>query len=777
MKDKLFSFAISFSVTLVMIATIVPILTLTVHAATAPTKMWVEASDTNGIPVQIDIFVTATGDTATNKGQLYLPGNADTESCFLSWDGDVQATVDGIVYDSGECPIPSVNTEKTYYFNEGEQTLCSFEITTYQGSENVQTVFIDIDETKGTIAAMDNDINHDTSCTGDIYINGQNYVMKQIKGRGNSSWKLAEDKRPYNISLEEKIIFPGIDSGKTKKWSFLAEIIDHSLLCNRTGFYLAHEIGVGQDTTSADVWMNGEYQGCYTVTPKYDSFVSDNGYLIEEDNYRETASVEEGGDPQFELEGLSITGSARDLITVKKIGNNLLIQDGVVDESAANKESVANDIRLWLQDAWGAIRSDTGYNSKGKHYTEYIDIESFAKMYLMQEYVKSYDVCAGSVLFHRDGLSDEDKLFAGPIWDLDNAMGSTQVGKHLGQAADRRSGSGEFLTLISDNRSSLYRALGRHEDFMEEVKNQYVIHRSSFNDLETKANEMIDEIEKSAVMNHIKVNEISCNVHKYNSDVTFDCGTDYEQSFLATTDSKTDWLNYAANLKTYVRARSLWFYNTYVKGHDYTAVVTQPTCTAKGYTTYTCSECGYRYTCDETNAKGHKCTAVVTQPTCTSKGYTTYTCSECGYIYTSDETEKTAHKLKHFDTSGFLKKGEEYDKCTVCGTLFNKKIAYGYSTYYVKGLKAVKAKKAIIVKWKKQSKAKRKKFNGYQIRYSTSSDMSGAKYVRASKNSKSKKIKNLKTKKRYYVQVRTYTKSGVTTFYSKWSAKKSVKTK
>ena len=66
-------------------------------------------------------------------------------------------------------------------------------------------------------------------------------------------------------------------------------------------------------------------------------------------------------------------------------------------------------------------------------------------MYLMHEYVKSYDLCCGSILFHRDGTSDADKLIAGPLWDLDNAMGSTYQNGSLGRAdnrseGDRRSG-------------------------------------------------------------------------------------------------------------------------------------------------------------------------------------------------------------------------------------------------------------------------------------------------------------------------------------------------
>ena len=39
--------------------------------------------------------------------------------------------------------------------------------------------------------------------------------------------------------------------------------------------------------------------------------------------------------------------------------------------------------------------------------------------------------------------------------------------------------------------------------------------------------------------------------------------------------------------------------------HEYTAVVTDPTCTMGGYTTYTCSICGDSYIGDETAALGH----------------------------------------------------------------------------------------------------------------------------------------------------------------------------
>ena len=116
--------------------------------------------------------------------------------------------------------------------------------------------------------------------------------------------------------------------------------------------------------------------------------------------------------------------------------------------------------------------------------------------------------------------------------------------------------------------------------------------------------------------------------------------------------------------------------------HSYTAVVTAPTCTEKGYTTHTCS-CGDSYvdtyvdalghawdngkvtkepTETETGTKTFTCTrcgetktetipklthehsykAVVTAPTCTAKGYTTHTCA-CGDSYVDTYVDALGH--------------------------------------------------------------------------------------------------------------------------------------
>jgi len=55
--------------------------------------------------------------------------------------------------------------------------------------------------------------------------------------------------------------------------------------------------------------------------------------------------------------------------------------------------------------------------------------------------------------------------------------------------------------------------------------------------------------------------------------------------------------------------------------------------------------------------------------------------------------------------------------------------------------------------------------------------MKGARYMTAKKSAKYKKVKNLKTGKKYYAQARTFTVIGGVKHYSKWSLKKAVKTR
>lgn len=111
--------------------------------------------------------------------------------------------------------------------------------------------------------------------------------------------------------------------------------------------------------------------------------------------------------------------------------------------------------------------------------------------------------------------------------------------------------------------------------------------------------------------------------------------------------------------------------------HEITnSVVTPPTCTEQGYTTYSC-DCGYSYKDSYVAATGHRYNSVVTAPTCTTGGYTTYTCSVCNHSYKSDETVATGHSYGEWTertAPGCESAGVEYRVCH-CGNEETRAIA------------------------------------------------------------------------------------------------------
>ncbi|MCD8300882.1 MAG: BspA family leucine-rich repeat surface protein, partial [Clostridiales bacterium] len=108
-------------------------------------------------------------------------------------------------------------------------------------------------------------------------------------------------------------------------------------------------------------------------------------------------------------------------------------------------------------------------------------------------------------------------------------------------------------------------------------------------------------------------------------------------------------------------------------GHDYQAKITQPTCTAYGYTNHTCENCGDTWYSDYEAALGHDWDdGVITKVAMyDTTGEMTYTCQTCGETYV-DEIPATG---EHYWDAGEIVKepacteiGEIKYTCTVCGT-------------------------------------------------------------------------------------------------------------
>ncbi len=77
-------------------------------------------------------------------------------------------------------------------------------------------------------------------------------------------------------------------------------------------------------------------------------------------------------------------------------------------------------------------------------------------------------------------------------------------------------------------------------------------------------------------------------------------------------------------------------------------VIVEPTCEEAGVKVQDCYYCGEELKSEEIPATGHNYQTVVTAPTCTAQGYTTYTCS-CGYSYVGDYVDAIGHNDNNDD--------------------------------------------------------------------------------------------------------------------------------
>lgn len=159
-----------------------------------------------------------------------------------------------------------------------------------------------------------------------------------------------------------------------------------------------------------------------------------------------------------------------------------------------------------------------------------------------------------------------------------------------------------------------------------------------------------------------------------------------------------------------------------------------------------------------------------------ASGYYVYRSTD-GKNFAKIATVKSGNTVKYNDKKA-TKNGQKYvykvvtyynGNQTVSSAYSAAKTGYRLSTTKVSSLSNKKGKKA-YVKWAKNSKV-----SGYQIEYVTGKTTKTVKV--SSYKTKTKTISKLKKGKTYKVRIRSYKKVGKVTYYSAWSAKKSVKIK
>ena len=238
-----------------------------------------------------------------------------------------------------------------------------------------------------------------------------NTTIKKIKGRGNTSWD--KPKKGYNITYDKKVGIAGME--KNKKYSILPNYQDDSLSRNRILYDLSDAVGMpyASDSRYVDFYVNGYYWGSYLMCEKVEPVslvpeVTDDGYLNEDGTIK--------ADFPFiaEVDASATTGDY--YVTTNNM--KITIKAPEVDPGQPGYEEVKN----YVKEKFSAFYTATAPNGD---LASVADVDSVAKLYLINELGKNWDSGVSSTFFtYRQDGNGNYKFYGSPVWDYDNSLGN-----------------------------------------------------------------------------------------------------------------------------------------------------------------------------------------------------------------------------------------------------------------------------------------------------------------------------------------------------------------
>ena len=293
----------------------------------------------------------------------------------------------------------------------------------------------------------------------------------QIRCRGNATYNnpemKAKNKYSYKIKLDKKADILGL--GKSKHWYLINNWRDTSNLRHKLAYDLAETLGLSHtDCQWVTVYYNGEYRGLYLLcesirvdSGRVDTFnweefaediakkyASDHAFTAEEEDA--LARTLENDLSWITLEYYDYTypnGKKERLYFSKYYDlNELDLTTGYLIEYCTGMDTsgakwktrmgvpvvldnpfmlhtnpqMQNYVKTLIQDFEDAVSSPTFYNSKGKHYSEYLDVESLVDFWIVWNFFCNNEFGSRSLYYY----IDHGKIVFGPIWDFDQTIGN-----------------------------------------------------------------------------------------------------------------------------------------------------------------------------------------------------------------------------------------------------------------------------------------------------------------------------------------------------------------
>lgn len=319
-------------------------------------------------------YRTATTDKTILVGGIFVPETGD------NWaQGNWQTLSNNSVAYSGTLPVMFIETENNELITSTETYINALYRLDNMGIDNIEPI-----ATADSMFAM------------------------QIRGRGNYTWRDFE-KKPYRIKLDKKAALLGMN--KSKHFALLAHADDNmAFLRNTVGFELSRRIGLAYTPAQqpVEVVLNGDYIGLYFLTETI-RVANDRVNIVEQPDTATAADIITGG-WLIEIDNYDDDSQIR--ITE---GNGEIIRF-----TYKTPELLSNKQESYLRTQVTAMNSAIYNSNKNSTAWEgYIDIDSLARFYIVQEIMDNAESFHGSCYLHKDkGIK---KWIFGPVWDFGNS--------------------------------------------------------------------------------------------------------------------------------------------------------------------------------------------------------------------------------------------------------------------------------------------------------------------------------------------------------------------
>lgn len=317
-------------------------------------------------------------------------------------------------------------------------------------SENIPAMFIDT--ASGSVESIHEDKEAKEAASMRLVDSGgvSCYIgdMEYIKTRGNSTWEF--EKKAYQIKLDREAGLLSMPAAR--KWILLANVIDDTLMKNEIVYRYAERYSAVPSIKGqfVDLYVNGDYFGNYYLCEKVE--VSRTRLDITD---LEAATEAVNPDSRYEEAVPYVSGdgrikAAQGLMNPPDITGGYLVEHipewefdegdngfqtlsgecyAIISPSPATVEQ-AEYICGLFDEMETAMAQEDGVNpATGKHISEYLDLDSWAAKYVMEEVFHNPDSTTASMYFYKECDSVDPLIYSGPMWDYDRTMGS--YGAHV----------------------------------------------------------------------------------------------------------------------------------------------------------------------------------------------------------------------------------------------------------------------------------------------------------------------------------------------------------